>query len=333
MNTMYADRYFLPIRNFTGKGFTLVEQIIYSNEYLYEPFDLTEWGIDPVTINKYKVLTPDKPKKCAWAFYLPSKVCPLRYRALAMWFGLWSLALGVKDKQGRVSKAKGRRFNNALVGLEKILGLGQREAKPLCEELALQGLISFQTRPFRNAEFELADCLPYAHWFQEKERIDFTSKSDTIDKPRVISDLPEWLHYDDMTPEQKAIYDAKQEQRRKKMYEWFDFRDSIWNDSTFPDLCKCRREIYEQWHEQVKDDDYSIEAYKKWLQKDPYFNKWFPKQSTEVNNEQQSSEQPTTSGLEILRRRLGAVARRHRTRRLPGKTPPNVRKCYAKLWH
>lgn len=130
MNVMYEDRQYLLVP--AAKGLCLVERLMLGNAHRKSPYDL--WFIDQRTIKAHEhVLTEhhDIKQWHSWAFYMPTRECPLGYRELSLWFMLVSL-----------SQTKKKRYTQeAFAGLEALIGLGARQASVLADNLVDAGII------------------------------------------------------------------------------------------------------------------------------------------------------------------------------------------------
>lgn len=159
MNIMFYDRQFLIVPHPADQTKNLVERLIMGNSMRNNPYDLTTI-IDKRTLGNYYEPAPDESElkaKKGWAFYIPSKECPLDYRELSLWFMLFSLH--------RARKLTSPYFQNSFAGLEKLLGLGQRQAVILADRLVARDLIMVdrsRTLPW----FYLHDPTPFEHWFR-----------------------------------------------------------------------------------------------------------------------------------------------------------------------
>lgn len=163
MNSIFDDRLFLPVPTFSQSGFTLYERIVLANSLAKYPIDL--WFLDRKTISKYQALVWDQPITHGWSLYMPTRDCPIDFRENAMWSILWSVAKGTKLRPG-----KGTQFKDWLAGFEKMIGLGQREAKTLCERLKDRGMIDVKFGSgFQHTCFKLNDPEPYRQWFASRE--------------------------------------------------------------------------------------------------------------------------------------------------------------------
>lgn len=152
MNIMFDDRQFLLVPWVDGET-PLAERLAIANQRRSNPFKLA--FLDDRTERKYRQSDKPASEKGKWAFYLPKESCPLNYRELALWFVLWS----IKPKNEPY-------FASSLSGIEKLVGLGKRQAYILARRLEERRLIAFDTSG-RSTWFCLRPyTLEHADWFR-----------------------------------------------------------------------------------------------------------------------------------------------------------------------
>lgn len=256
MNAMYDDRLYLPIPNFCQTDFTLYQRLVLANKLSSYPIDL--WFLDPDTVAKHERIEYVPPKGYTWSFYQPTRDCPLDWRELAVWFVLWSLALGSKRRPG-----PGMVFQSSLAGVEALLGLGQREAKPLCLRLKERELIDLEIGS-RWTWFMLNPYEPFAHWFEEvntgaamPERF---QKAVAIQQPQtIISPELQYIPFDRRPPteeETKAAEETSKRIQREAEERWQEGmrqkqiaeelkKQRTYNDVTKPNKPEVEEEDYE----------------------------------------------------------------------------------------
>lgn len=154
MNVMFDDRQYLLVPD---ADILLVERLMIGNNNRKNPYDLSSI-IDPRTLENHDNVLHDNIKvnsKNGWAFYFPTNDCPLNYRELSLWFVLWSI-------QPRHNE---RYFQQSFTGLERLVGLGARQASELASRLEERNLI----KVFRTEGWPWFYLLDYGHtqeWFK-----------------------------------------------------------------------------------------------------------------------------------------------------------------------
>lgn len=146
MNKMYADRAFLLVPYMADIKFT--HRLVTGNRQRKYPFDL--WFIDKRTLKEI----PDYGKvDCkAYAYYLPTRECPVDYRALGLWFALWSVKM--------MKYADKDFFTHADSGLAKLIGCDRENIPLLKAALEKYGLLISADDLFALTPFE-----ERADWF------------------------------------------------------------------------------------------------------------------------------------------------------------------------
>lgn len=155
MNKMYYDRQFLPVHYIPEMP--LIDRLIHANSKRKNSYKLSAF-IDVRTLDEHFAKPVEASecasKKSAWAFYIPNDTCPLNYRELALWFVLWS----VKPEHSKPY------FSAAFSGLDKLAGLGKRQASEVADRLEDEGLIMVK-RTEGWPWFYLHPFEQYASWF------------------------------------------------------------------------------------------------------------------------------------------------------------------------
>jgi hypothetical protein len=190
MNIMYADRQYLLVPH---ADVSLVERLILGNNLRKNPYKL--WFIDDRTMKAHHDNLPDADQittRHGWAFYMPTRECPLTYRELAVWFMLWSI-------QG---KHKTLYFQQSFTGLETLLGLGRRQASELADRLEEPHHLIKVVRTEGWPWFYLFPFAPYDKWFVPLQ-------SNAV--PKEILELEKLRKEQSPEPSQKVIQpEAKQ---------------------------------------------------------------------------------------------------------------------------